>query len=139
MESDSGIMAVTMIAGIVFDKLKPGMDGNLNGRLNQFTSVSCFREKLKGSSSLPARQIHGSLRLPGIQPYGQSIKTIGAIQIKERCHGHKESAAEAIRLSMRSPFSLPPFHIVESFRPFFNSPHMPHNKKTGGRVFFLLR
>lgn len=38
-------MAVTMIARMVFDKLKLGMDGNLNGRLNQFTSVFCFREK----------------------------------------------------------------------------------------------
>lgn len=47
-------MAVTMIARMVFDKLKPEMDGNLNGRLNQFTSVSCFRKTFgeKGSSSL---------------------------------------------------------------------------------------
>lgn len=87
MESDSGIMAVTMIARMVFDKLKPEMDGNLNGRLNQFTSVFCFREKFGEKGSSPStRQIYGSLRLPGIQPYGQSIKTIGAIQIKERCH-----------------------------------------------------
>lgn len=89
MESDSGIMAVTMIARMVFDKLKPEMDGKLNGRLNQFTSVFCFRKTFgeKGSSSPSTRQIHGSLRLSGIQPNGQSIKTIGAIQIKERCHG----------------------------------------------------
>lgn len=121
-------MAVTMIARIEFDKLKPGMDENLNGRLNQFTSGTCFREKFgeKGSSSPPTRQIHGSLRLPGIQPYGQSIKTNGVIQDQRKMSWHKQSAAEEGRLSMRFPSSLPPFHIVESFRSFFNCSHMPH-------------
>lgn len=78
-------MAVTMVARVVFDKLKTGMNGNLNGKSKQFTTevvLFVLKKNLvkKGVVCLQPG------RCTALLGFGQSLKPIGAIQIKERCH-----------------------------------------------------
>lgn len=130
-------MAVTMIARVVFDKLKTGMNKNLNGRLNQFTTevVLVVLEKNLVKKGVVFLQPGRCTALLG---FGQSLRAIGAIQIKERCHGVSNRPQKLYKTQHEIPLFLANrLHRRKLPVLFQLSPTCLTTRKPG--FFFLLR